>query len=128
MKIAVASRDGISVAGHIGKCKSWIIFQSDAIHQIKLVEMITLPRELVFHYYKDDMPHPLADCDVVIGASAGDNFVNKMALRGINAVLTAEADPEKAVADYLNKQVTPPKPRPIGGLVCKVRDTFSSHN
>ncbi|MBN1005823.1 NifB/NifX family molybdenum-iron cluster-binding protein [Amphritea pacifica] len=128
MKIAVASRDGITVAGHIGKCKSWIIFQSDAIHQIKLVEMITLPRELVFHYYKDDMPHPLADCDVVIGASAGDSFVNKMALRGINAVLTAETDPEKAVADYLNKQITPPKPRPIGGLVCKVRDALSSHN
>ncbi|WP_428036606.1 NifB/NifX family molybdenum-iron cluster-binding protein [Amphritea sp.] len=128
MKIAVASRDGISVAGHIGKCKSWIIFQSDALQQIKLVEMITLPRELVFHYYKDDMPHPLVDCDVVIGASAGDNFVNKMALRGINAVLTAETDPEKAVVDYLNKQITPPKPRPIGGLVCKVRDALSSHN
>lgn len=134
MKIAVASKDGISVAGHIGKCKSWLVFQSDeagifpaAEQQVRLLEIINLPKEMVFHYYQDEMPHPLGDCDVLIGASAGDSFINKMAGRGINVVLTAEKDPAKAVADYLRQQVIPPKPRPIGGLVCKVRDAMSTH-
>lgn len=27
MQIAVASKDGKSVAGHIGKCADWIIFE-----------------------------------------------------------------------------------------------------
>ncbi|MBR9865801.1 MAG: hypothetical protein GYB20_01665 [Oceanospirillales bacterium] len=110
MKIAVASRDGISVAGRISKCKSWIVFQSGAAgsglvdqQQIKLVEMIVLPREQVLQYYQDDMPHPLAECDAVIGASADENLVNMIALRGINAVLTAETDPVKAVAGYLSQ-------------------------
>ncbi|UTW01934.1 hypothetical protein KDX31_11225 [Amphritea atlantica] len=135
MKIAVASRDGISVAGNISKCKSWMIFQSDAVgfglmdqRQIKLVEMIVLPREQVFQYYLDDMPHPLADCDGVVGASADDGFVSRMALRGINAMLTTEADPVKAVADYLNEQMAPPKSRPISGRVNNVRSTLASHN
>lgn len=44
---------------------------------------------------------------------------------GIDAVMTAEADPRKAVADYLQQQLTPPKPRPIGELLCKLRDAFS---
>ena len=50
-----------------------------------------------------------------------------MKKRGIDAVMSGETDPAKAVADYLAQQLSPPKPRPIGQLVCKVVDLFSKH-
>ncbi|MGR9117569.1 MAG: NifB/NifX family molybdenum-iron cluster-binding protein [Gammaproteobacteria bacterium] len=129
MRIAVASRDGQTVAGHIGKCAEWIVFEAKAAPnsehpRMEEVARITLPKDLVFHYYKDDGPHPLADCSAVIGASAGESFVAKMAKRGIKAVLTSEPDPTTAVTDYVRQHVTPPKPRPIGDLICKLRDSL----
>jgi len=133
MLIAVASRDGKTVAGHIGKCAEWIVFEAEASSAVdgaplvREVERITLPKELVFHHFKDDGPHPLGQCRAVIGASAGDSFVNKMQRRGIQAVLTAESDPATAVTDFVRQAITPAKPRPIGGLICKIRDAFSSH-
>lgn len=132
MRIAVASRDGKGVSGHIGKCPDWIVFEVDlgdgsgADPIVNEVERIKLPKALVFHHYKDDGPHPLGRCHAVIGASAGDSFVNKMRGRGIEAVLTAEPDPVKAVTDYVRDSLLPAKPRPIGGLVCKIRDALSS--
>lgn len=130
MRIAVASRDGLTVAGHIGKCAEWIVYEVEveaegASPRIDEVSRVTLTKDLVFHHYKDG-PHPLGDCAAVIGASAGESFVAKMARRGIEAVLTAEPDPAKAVADFVAHKVIPPKPRPIGSLVCKIRDAISS--
>lgn len=132
MRIAVASRDGKKVSGHIGKCADWIIFELDSklpsgeAPVVREMERIKLPRELVFHYFKDEGPHPLESCAAVIGASAGESFVNKMRQRGIEAVLTAEPDPVTAVTDYVRNTVTPARPRPIGSLICKVRDALSS--
>lgn len=131
MQIAVASKDGKTVAGHIGKCADWIVFEvteddsPESDYIVTEVQRIKLPKHLVFHHYKDDGPHPLNSCKAVIGASAGESFVKKMNKRGIDAVLTAEPNPAQAVVDYLQHNVTPPKPRPIGGLVCKIRDALS---
>lgn len=131
MLIAVASHDGRTIAGHIGKCAQWIVFEAAApppsgtVPLVREIERITLPRELVFHHYKDDRPHPLGECTAVIGASAGESFVNKMRRRGIETVLTAEPEPAKAVADFVSDTVTPARPRPIGGLLCKIRDVLS---
>lgn len=131
MQIAVASRDGETVAGHIGKCAEWILFEvmehnsPDSDFIVTEVGRIKLPRELVFHHYKDNAPHPLKSCKAIIGASAGESFIHKMKMRGIDTVLTAEHDPAQAVVDYVRHNVTPPRPRPIGGLICKIRDALS---
>ena len=129
--IAIASRDGKTVAGHIGKCKDWILFEATPATEDKPastseLERINLPKHLVFHHYKDDQPHPLTECAAVIGASAGESFVKKMAKRGVDAVLTAEESPQAAALAYVENNVLPPKPRPIGELVCKMRDALSS--
>ncbi|WP_114416488.1 NifB/NifX family molybdenum-iron cluster-binding protein [Marinospirillum perlucidum] len=130
MYIAVASRDGKKVSGHIGKCAHWILYEvkeeAGQPPQVIEQESLLLAKPLIFHYYKDDQPHPLRHCTAVIGASAGESFVEKMKKRGIATLLTAETDPAKAVEDFVNQQLTPPKPRPIGSLVCKVRDWMSS--
>lgn len=132
MRIAVASRDGKKVSGHIGKCADWIVFDiqssDEQIPVVKEAKRIKLDKEFVFHHYKDEKPHPLADCNAVIGASAGESFVSKMAKRGIEAVLTAEADPAKAVSDYIQDTLAPAKPRPVGEIICKIRDAFSSEH
>lgn len=131
MRIAVASRDGKNLAGHIGKCAQWLVYEvianPDQALQVQEVARLELPKALVFHHYQDDQPHPLADCVAVIGASAGDSFIAKMQRRGIETALTAETDPVRAVTDYACNRLSSPRPRPIGGLVCKLRDLFSSH-
>jgi predicted Fe-Mo cluster-binding NifX family protein len=134
MRVAVASRDGKTVSAHIGKCPHWIIFAitpsetDDADLDITEIERITLPKALIFHYYKDDRPHPLKACAAVIGKSSGESFQAKMQKRGIETVMTAEDNPAKAAADYARHTVVPPKPRPIGELICKIHDALSRHN
>ncbi len=131
LRIAVASRDGKTVSGHIGQCPQWIVFEvtladsADSPPQVVEQERLTLAKELIFHHFKDDRPHPLQDCKAVIGGSAGKNFKAKMQQRGIEAVMTAEKNPTRAAADYARQCLTPPKPRPVGELICKVRDAFS---
>lgn len=125
VRVAVASRDGKTVSGHIGKCADWIVFEADNGGKVREAERITLSKQLIFHHYKDDTPHPLRDCVTIIGASAGDSFITKMQARGMQVELTAEPDPATAVTDYLHKSLVPPKARPIGGLICKLRDMIS---
>jgi len=128
MRIAVASRDGKKVAGHIGKCADWIVFEAELYEGEALVmevERVTLPKEMIFHHYTDQAPHPLRECQAVIGASAGDSFVTKMQRRGFAVALTAEPDPVTAVAGYLKQTLLPPKARPIGSLICKIHDALS---
>lgn len=129
VRVAVASHDGQTVSGHIGKCADWLVFSADIGEDGEVImtgsEHITLPKHLIFHHYKDDTPHPLAGCMAVIGASAGDSFVSKMEQRGIKVALTAECDPATAVAHYLKSTLSPPKQRPIGSLICKIHDALS---
>lgn len=108
----------------IGKCRDWILFEATPTAEDKPasaseIERINFPKHLIFHHYKDDQPHPLSQCTAVIGASAGESFVKKMAQRGVDAVLTAEKNPAAAALAYAENNVLPPKPRPIGELVCK---------
>jgi hypothetical protein len=100
----------------------------DADIDITRIKNITLPKELIFHYYKDDQPHPLIESRAIIGKSSGESFRSKMQKRGIDAVMTAEEDPAKAAADYARNTVVPPRPRPIGEIICKIHDALSRHD
>ncbi|WP_142850168.1 hypothetical protein [Telmatospirillum sp. J64-1] len=128
MKIAVAvGADWNRTAGHAGQCRRWLVFLAQPDSPPTEATRVELPKELVFHHFKDDRPHPLGDVAVVIAASAGESFKRRMEKRGIEAALTAESDPAKAAADWLAHRLAPPKPRPVGELLCKVRDLFSDH-
>ncbi len=129
MKIAVACTSDFSqTTGHAGRAKRWLLFDND---QSSAPQRIELASDEVFHYFEsigeDGTDHPLRHVNAIIAQSAGEGFLNKMKSRGVDAVMTAETDPVKAVADYLAQQLSPPKPRPIGELVCKVVDLFSKH-
>jgi len=125
MKIAVAcNSDFTQTTGHAGRAKRWLMFDTDVSSS---PEQIQLSSDEVFHYFEGDSEHPLRYAQAIIAQSAGEGFLNKMKKRGVDAVMTAETDPIKAVEDYLVQQLSPPKPRPVGELLCKVVDLFSKH-
>ena len=125
MKIAVAcTSDFTQTTGHAGRAKSWLLVDSDSSDA---PEHIKLSSDEVFHYFEGDTDHPLKQANAIIAQSAGEGFLNKMKKRGVDAVMTGETDPMKAVEDYLAQQLAPPKPRPVGELLCKVVDLFSKH-
>jgi len=126
MLIAVScTADFTRVTGHAGRARRWLVFDTDSAAQPQRVE---LSSDEVFHYFEGASPHPLQGVDAIISHSAGEGFLNKMKKRGTMAVLTAEPDPAKAIADFLANRLSPPKPRPIGELVCKAIDLFSKHH
>ncbi len=46
-------------------------------------------------------PHPLDDVQVLIAASMGPGLHQRLAAKGITALMTSETDPDQAVAAYL---------------------------
>jgi predicted Fe-Mo cluster-binding NifX family protein len=126
MKVAVASSDFRNVTGHAGRARKFLVFEVTAEGTTTTEPVgIELEPDMVFHHFKDDRPHPLDGIDALITLSAGESFVKKMAGRGVDAIQTAETDAAKAVRDYAAAKLAPPKPRPIGGLLCKTIDLFS---
>lgn len=125
MRIAVAcTADFSRIVGHVGRARRWLVFETGSAGP---PERIELASEDVFHHFEGKDPHPLLNVQAIIALSAGDGFLGKMKKMGISTVLTAERDPAKAVTDYLANRLSPPRPRPIGGLVCKAIDLFSKH-
>lgn len=128
MKIAIAVDSQYrKVSGHAGRSRHWLLYDAGPDSTSAEPQRIELPSNMVFHHYEYDGPHPLDSIDTMIAISAGDGFMNKMKKRGVDARLTAETDPRKAVADYLAECLSDPKPRPIGSLICKAFDLFSKH-
>jgi len=137
MRIAVASHDGLTVEGDIGRWRKWIVFEIEAreereergrstLKRLKPSRTLILPKAMVLHHYRDGQSHPLADCDAVIGAISSESVVRRMALRGVDAVATAETDLYKALSDYIKRQITPPQQRCIEALIFRVRAFFSA--
>lgn len=127
MRVAVASSDYTKVSGHAGRARKWLLFDVGEGGQISEPSRVELESEMVFHYFEHDRPHPLDGITAIIAHSAGDGFLKHMEKRGITVALTAETDATKAVANYLGESLSPPKPRPIGALLCKTLDLFSKH-
>lgn len=127
MRIAVATSDFTKVAGHAGRARKWLVYEVAEGGDIGVPERVELAHDDVFHYAEDGKAHLLDGVDAVVAQSAGDGFLKNMEKRGIRPVLTAEADPVKAVKDLLAETLVPPKARPIGSLICKTIDLFSKH-
>ena len=127
MKIAVASKDGKTVGGHAGRARRWLVYAVDDGGAVSAPEIVSFGAEMVFHNFADDQPHPLDGVTALIAASAGEGFLKRMARRGIDARLTSEGDPVAAVRAYHTNSLPPPKPRPVGGLLCKALDLLSNH-
>ena len=104
MQIAITSQNRRSITEHAGKCRNFWIYEIDngRIGQRHLVE---LPIEQSLHASRYRLAEPLAGIDVLICGSMGGNLHARLRELGIVPVITAEENPDKAVQDYLQRQL-----------------------
>jgi single-strand selective monofunctional uracil DNA glycosylase len=107
MKIAVGSQNRKSVTGHAGRTRRFAVWHVDPGAEPVQGEWIELPKELAFHEFHGEGPHPIDGVDVLIVGGAGPGFVRRLAARGVRVVQTSESDPAKAVRDYLAGTLAP---------------------
>ncbi|MDB5653330.1 MAG: hypothetical protein JWQ94_943 [Tardiphaga sp.] len=130
MKIAVPTTDWTAVSGHAGKAQCWLLYDLSEQHAgapLPSPARVELAKELLFHHFADDGPHPLDGVEIVLAGSAGDGFIRHMKKRGADVLLTGETDPSAALAFLINGEMLPEQRFDITTSLCKLRDLFSRH-
>ncbi|MFN7992428.1 MAG: NifB/NifX family molybdenum-iron cluster-binding protein [Bryobacteraceae bacterium] len=119
MKIAVPTDDGTSIAGHFGRCASFLIFDADG-EQIRSKEMRADAAHHVHDrggsqssdahevHNHDGILMRLSGCDVVLCGGMGWRAAEALKSAGIAIVLAGEtASAEAAVRSYLRGEFAP---------------------
>lgn len=101
MKIAVTSQNRRTVTGHAGRCRGFWLYETDG-GRVTGRSLIELPPGQTLHDSQDAGPHPLDDIAVLITGGMGVGLRERLRRKGILAVATAEIDPDRAVAMWLN--------------------------
>ncbi|NFV78757.1 NifB/NifX family molybdenum-iron cluster-binding protein [Magnetospirillum aberrantis] len=101
MRIAVASQNLLTVTGHAGKTRSFIVYEAQSGQIPEQIGRLQLPAEQTIHNWSADAPHPLDSMDAIIVGSAGANFVAAMTRRGVETVITDATDPAAAVVAFM---------------------------
>ena len=127
MKIAISSEDGVSVSGHAGQARRWLLFQAEPGQEPDPPKCIELARDQVFHHFAGGKPHPLDGVNVIVATSAGDGFLRRMRKLGVEVVLTSQEDTALVVEGVLTGQPLPERRWDLMQYVCKLRDLFSRH-
>ncbi len=123
MKIAIASNNGVNVSGHLGRCKSFIVYETNDKEIIKKET-----RENTFRHHESghgnhDHQHDhqgghsrehgegehnhnalieiLKDCDYVIFQSGGWRVIEDLQANNITPMLTDEENAEAAAKKLL---------------------------
>jgi len=100
MKIAVASQNRREITGHTGRCRKFWIYTIEN-GAITAKELLELAKEQTFHDSSPHDPSPLDDVQVLIASGMGTGLVRRLENMGIEALITTETSPDKAVEDYL---------------------------
>ena len=130
MKIAIATKDHLTVSGHAGQTRHWLVYDLSRHSPEKLLPppaRVELAKEQVLHVFEDNEPHPLDGVDVVVASSAGDGFIRHMKKRGAQVLLTGETDPTVALTKIIAGEALPDTRFDITTTLCKLRDMFSKH-
>jgi predicted Fe-Mo cluster-binding NifX family protein len=101
MRIAVASQNFRTITPHAGVTRRFLVYEAVSGGMPREVDRLDLPREMALREAARTAPHPLDSVDAVLVGSAGPGFLRRMAERGVDAVVTTETDPLRAVASYL---------------------------
>lgn len=130
MKIAIATEDFSTVAGHAGQARQWLLY--DCIPgQALQCRRIELAKAQVFHHWEGDGSagdaHPLDGIEVMVARSAGDGFLRRMQQRGVNVLLTSETQADAALQRILAGEALPDPRWDASQLLCRLRDLFSKH-
>jgi len=106
MRIAVSTQDGVSICGHLGRCKSFIIYETDngAVAKKELVRIGGVCPGHGHDAHEAGHSHnvsPFEGCQAVITQGMGQGMLNALAGSGIRPVITRLSDPDEAVRQYL---------------------------
>jgi predicted Fe-Mo cluster-binding NifX family protein len=111
MKIAVTSQNRRDVTGHAGRCRNFWIFEiEDGIVLDR--QLLELQQKDSFHDSLPHASHPLDGVEVLITGGMGEGLQMRLARRGIEALVTTETDPERAVQAWLEGCLPCGAPRP----------------
>ena len=100
LQIAVCSQNRKTVTEHAGKCrKFWIysVVQGEVTGKV----LLELPLEQSLHASPAHHSHPLDQVNVLIGGGMGSGLQQRLLQRGVQGVVTAETEPDQAVALFL---------------------------
>lgn len=100
MKIAVTSQNRKTVTGHAGKCRKFWIYEVEG-STVTSKNLLELPIEQSFHESSHAATHPLDEVNVLIAGGMGQGLQFRLKQKGIQALSTAETDPDRAVAAWL---------------------------
>lgn len=104
--IALTSQNRRQITEHAGKCRKFLVYEVND-SQIGEPRLIELPLGGSQHDLAPGQPHPLDEVDILISASMGDGLRVKLARRGIQTILTDEAEPLLALQRYIAGELTP---------------------
>lgn len=130
MKIAVATKDWTTIAGHAGQARRWLVYDLAELSPDAPppeATRVELAKDEVFHHFADDAPHPLDGVALMIVGSAGDGFVRHLRKRGAEVAMTGESDPTEALRRLAAGEAQPDRRFDITTSLCKIRDLFSRH-
>ncbi len=130
MKIAIATKNWLTVSGHAGQARCWLLYDlkpSQPGEPLPAPARVELAKEEMLHHFRDDASHPLDGVEIVVAGSAGEGFVRHMQKRGAEVLLTGETDPSAALARILAGEALPDQRFDVTTALCKLRDLFSRH-
>ena len=104
MKIAVTSQNRKTVTGHAGKCRKFWVYEVDG-RQVQGKTLLELPIEQSFHESHGGGAHPLDSVNALISGGMGSGLQHRLHVRGIEAMVTDETDPDRAVDAYLRGEL-----------------------
>ncbi len=120
MKIAVASDDGKTITGHVGKCEMFIVFD---ISDKKITNIDKRENSLTMHKKDGHQHHEhhahqhdgvgrhtgiingLKDCEYLFCCSGGPGLIDDLKTNGIKTILTDEMEAETAVKLFLEDKL-----------------------
>lgn len=104
MQIAITSQNRKTITEHAGKCRNFWIYdiEQGTVAQKHLVQ---LPIEQSFHASHHAFAEPLAGINVLITGSLGNGLYQRLLQSGVQPIVTAETDPDAAIAAYLDNNL-----------------------
>jgi predicted Fe-Mo cluster-binding NifX family protein len=121
MKIAVATNDNQSVAGHVGRCRAFIVFETNDSQIVKKEIRENSFTNHMQHRENDEEHHHgeghghghnhhnlisgLKDCQVLIFNHGGWRLIEDLKANNIIPVLTDERLAEDAVTKYIKGEL-----------------------
>jgi predicted Fe-Mo cluster-binding NifX family protein len=106
VKFAVASDDFQSISGHAGHAARFLVFEAQTGNDPIEIARIDLTEDQTIHHFQGGA-HPLDGVEVLIAASAGGCFVERMQARGITTVVAHDIPPATAVAAFMTGVLKP---------------------